>query len=222
MIGRSTQETRLGSVWRGIVGFMTALTAGVTLLAWATDGFAVLTSDASRARAVARAPQPIPEVSVRDSRGVIHDVLLDGSNDQSRAVIVDFIFTRCITLCSTLGGIYQQLQRAIVSQGLEDRVRLLTISFDVAHDTPDRLALHARVMGARPDVWSLVTPTTQAGADTLLQTFGVQVIADGAGQWTHNAALHIVTPRGELVRIVSLDDVPSALAAALASADSTL
>jgi protein SCO1 len=130
-------------------------------------------------------------------------------------VIVDFIYTGCITLCSVLGGTYQRLQQEIVSRGLGDRVRLLTLSFDVAVDDPARLAMHARVMRANPDIWWLATPITNADRDRLLETFGVQVVADGRGGWVHNAALHVVNAQGQLVRIVDLDDVEGALAAAV-------
>jgi len=218
---------------RAASGSAIALLAGAGLLAWATDGFAVLTTDAARARSVARAPVIVPVVAVRNSAGVIHDVLADrlsgtdrgdradrtnGSADPAaRAVIVDFVYTSCTTLCSVLGSVYQELQREILVHGASDRVRLLTVSFDVAGDTPERLARYGVMLGARADIWNLATPTSMGARDTLLRTFGVQVVPAGNGEWQHNAALHIVSPQGKLVRIVEINDVRGALAAALAA-----
>ena len=199
---------------RGAVGLALAVAASLLLLGWATDGFAVLTSDAARARAVREAPRLVPDVPVRDLAGNVHGVLADA---RPRAVIVDFIYTRCITLCSVLGGTYQRLQQAIVAQGLQDRVRLLTLSFDIAFDGPAQLAMHARIMRADPATWTLATPVHSADLDRLLDTFGVQVIADGTGGWLHNAALHVVSPDGRLVRIVDIDQPEAALAAAVAA-----
>jgi protein SCO1 len=203
--------------WRAALGTASAVVASVLLLGWATSGFAVLTTDADRARRVARVPQLVPDVAVRSLDGTVRPVLVDPrtSSASSRAVIVDFVYTRCVTVCGVLGDTYQQLQRAILERGLADRVRLLTISFDVAHDDPERLARYALVKRANPTVWTLATPVDTIGRDALLQTFGVQVVSDGNSGWVHNAALHVVNPQGRLVRIVDITDVDGALDAAL-------
>ncbi len=210
-------ETPSGLIARAAAGVIVALLAGVAMLAWATNGFAVLTTDAARARNVAQAPVAVPLVNVWNADGTQTPLLYDASNAGSqppRAVIVDFIYTRCITLCSTLGGVFQQLQRELIAQGLESRVRLLSVSFDVEHDSPERLARQAKLMGAQPTLWSFVTPTSKAERDSLLEAFGVQVVPEKDGQWQHNAALHIVSGDGRLVRIVDISDAAGALAVA--------
>lgn len=225
--------SRSAQVARGAIGLTAAVLCSVILLSWATDGMAVLTTDAARARRVLRAPVAVPSVSVRSSSssGTEHEVLRDltrestawtSSNPGSvrpRAVIVDFVYTRCITVCGALGGVFQVLQRNIEERGLQDKVRLLTVSFDVAHDDPRSLALYARVHRANSEIWSLVTPVDTSALAQLLRTFGVQVIPDGAGGWVHNAALHVVDPHGRLVRIVDMADGEAALRAALEAWD---
>lgn len=203
--------------WRAAVGIAGAVGASVLLLGWATSGFAVLTTDADRMRRVARDPQPVPSVAVRAIDGTVRPVLAEphDTTARPRAVIVDFVYTRCVTVCGVLGDTYQQLQRTILERGLEDRVRLLTVSFDVAHDDPERLARYAMVKRADATVWTLATPVDTIGRDALLQTFGVQVVSDENGGWVHNAALHVVDPRGRLVRIMDISDVDGALDAAL-------
>jgi protein SCO1/2 len=39
-----------------------------------------------------------------------------------------------------------------------------------------------------------------------LRAFGVVVIADGLGGYTHNAAIHVVRPDGKLAAIHDFDD----------------
>lgn len=207
--------------WRGAAGVCVALGCSVAMLSWATDGLAVLTSDAARARQVQQTPVAVPTVLVRAASGAVHEVLYDEAAEadgaplrRPRAVIVDFVYTRCLTVCGVLGGVYQQLQRAIVAGGLQDQVRLLTISFDLVRDDPASLALYARMQRADAAVWSVATPVDTAGRDRLLQTFGIQVVPDGTGGWVHNAALHIVDPDGRLVHIGDIDDIDGALARA--------
>jgi len=238
-------------IWSGAIGLGTAVVCSVLLLSWATDGLAVLTTDASRARRVQRVPVTVPTVSVRGANGVVHDVMADVTvngmadvmvdvmadvthaaradamragrasmsfipdSSRPRAIIVDFVYTRCITVCGALGGVYQVLQRDIEQRGLQHKVRLLTVSFDVENDDPRSLAMYARVHRANAGIWSLVTPVDPESRDLLLRAFGVRVVPDGVGGWVHNAALHVVDPGGRLVRIVDIADGEAALAAAL-------
>ena len=48
----------------------------------------------------------------------------------------------------------------------------------------------------------------------LLDTFGIMVVPAPLGEFEHNAALHIVTADGQLVRILGLEDGPRAMALA--------
>lgn len=217
--------THRSTRWFGVLGVCAALLCSVGLLHWATDGLAVLTTDAARARRVRQSPVTVPAVLTRNHEGAVHAVLHDaevaarGASDATphspRVSIVDFVYTRCLAVCGVLGGTYQRLQQLILERGLQDRVRLLTVSFDVARDDPASLVLYGRMQQADTDVWSLVTPIDTVGRDQLLQTFGIRVVPDGKGGWVHNAALHVVDPAGRLVGIVAIDDLEGALALAL-------
>ncbi len=201
---------------RAVIGVLAAACFSAALLVWATSGFAVLTTDGERARNVRRAPVAVPDVPSRDANGTTRSLWHDDQawDGRPRAAIVDFVYTRCLTLCVALGGAFQQLQQRIIASGLQQEVRLVSVSFDVEHDTPARLTNYARVMRAQPNVWTLRTPLNRDDRDMLLQSFGVQTVPDGAGGWVHNAAFHIVDPRGRLVRIVDIDNLEGALTTA--------
>ncbi|MGZ3282693.1 MAG: SCO family protein, partial [Xanthobacteraceae bacterium] len=53
-----------------------------------------------------------------------------------RIVLVEFIYTRCPTLCIALGTSFERMQDALRRSGRND-VRLLSISFDPEHDAPE-------------------------------------------------------------------------------------
>jgi protein SCO1/2 len=129
---------------------------------------------------------------------------------------VDFVYTRCVTLCLALGSVFQQLQAQVLAQGLQDRVGLLSISFDPANDGPEALAAYARRMRMQPAVWSLVSLADAADRRRLLDSFGIMVVPAPLGEFEHNAALHLVTPDGQLVRILGLEQGAQALALAQA------
>lgn len=200
------------SAWRGMVGAVGSLTAVVTLLGGATRGFRVWTTDTARAVDVAAHPMAVPRVALVDAQRAPQSIA-----DASRATIVDFVYTRCVTLCGTLGATYQQLQADIVRRGVADRVRLLTISFDPAWDTPERLQYYAIAMHPDPAVWTIATLSDTNQLEGLLRTFGIRVIPDSAGGFVHNAALHVVNPAGQLVAILPIDARDDAIDAALAA-----
>jgi len=130
---------------------------------------------------------------------------------------VDFVYTRCQTVCLALGTVFQQLQQQIQARGLTGRVGLLSISFDPAHDTADSLSAYRDRMRMDPRVWRLVTLSSAPDRRELLDAFGIMVIPAPLGEFEHNAALHLVTNAGLLFRILDYDDVDLALATALAA-----
>ncbi len=189
---------------------------GVGALYAQTDGFTVVTTEAARRDSVARHPSVLPDAALdfasgrRD--GLLHDLRADG-----RVTIVNFIYTRCVSLCLVMGSEFQQMQAAIVQHGLQRRVRLLSISFDPA-DTPDELAVYARGQHADPRVWQFARAADSPGRSALLAAFGIIVVPAPLGQYVHNAAYHIVAPDGRLTRIVDYNEPQSVLPLARAQA----
>ena len=118
--------------------------------------------------------------------------------------IADFVYTRCQTLCSALGTVFQRLQQNIIEQGLQDQVGLLSISFDPRNDTPAALYQYQQRMRLDPAVWQIVSLQFESDRRALLDSFGIIVIPAPLGEFEHNAALHLLTSEGNLVQIVDL------------------
>lgn len=170
------------------------LLAGGATLAIATDGFHAFTSESARRLAVQRAPVLVPDVTLQDQTGATFDL----ADLRGRWLLVDFIYTRCTTLCLTLGGDFAELQRLLGGPIAAGGVTLLSISFDPRHDTPARLAHYMH--GHRGDHWRTARPLDD-GLARIERSFGLTVLPDGAGGYVHNAAIHLIDPRGRLVAI---------------------
>jgi protein SCO1/2 len=194
---------------------LAVLALGLAALLLATDGGSAFTTETLRRSQVARAPEPVPDFSVVDAQGRVqglHRLLTQGG----RVWIVDFVYTRCQSLCLAGGSVMQRLQEKIASQGLAGRVGLLSISFDPLNDGPPALADHARRQRMQPELWQLVALRDEADRRRLLDAFGVFVVPAPRGEFEHNAALHLVDAQARLVRIVDLAEPELALASALA------
>lgn len=205
----------------GLVGTfalcLLVLLAGLAALFHATAGGTAYTTETLRRSAVVQAPVPVPDFSVIDAQGR-QQPLRQLLAENERVWIVDFVYTRCATVCLSLGTVFQQLQAQLLEQGLQDRVGLLSISFDPEQDRPSALASYAQRMRMQAGVWQLVSLADAGDRRRLLDSFGIMVVPAPLGEFEHNAALHLVTADGRLVRILGLEEGPQALALALAGA----
>jgi protein SCO1 len=196
---------------RTLIAVLIILGVAGFAFSWLTHGFTVLTSEAARREAVAATPIEIPALWGIDQAGR-RRVLFDEADH--RAVIVDFIFTRCNSICSALGNNYQQLQADILEEHLEHAVRLVTVSFDPERDTPAVIAEYARYLRANPKIWTVLTPRDSAALRRSLTVFGVVRVPAPGGQFIHNAAFHVLDRHGRLARIVDVGQPRRALAVA--------
>lgn len=187
---------------RALLASLLILTAGITALARATDGFRAFTSESARRLDIREHPRALPgvELQMADGRRIGLDAF------SGRWLLVDFIYTRCTTYCSVQGSAFARLQDRLATPIANGQVALLSISFDPEHDDPDRLADYPKRFGDRGAGWSAARPTSASGLDSLLRVFGVSAIPDGLGGFVHNAAIAVVDPRGRLVAIVDWDD----------------
>jgi len=190
---------------RSVLAAGLALVLVATGLAAATDGFRAFTTESARRLAVVRAPRPLPDVLLEDQRGL--PFRLEGLEGQP--LLVEFVYTRCTSYCVALGTAFQRMRRALVREHLP--VRLLSISFDPRHDDLGRLREYAARYGARAPRWRVARPVHPDSLPALLRAFGVKVIGDGLGGFTHNAAIMLVDRQGRLARIYDWDAPAAAI-----------
>lgn len=187
---------------RTLLASLVVVVVGGAVLTAATDRLQAFTTETARRVAVRQHPVPIPAVTLQTQSGArVNFAALRG-----KWLLVDFIYTRCAAYCAALGGEFAQLQRQLAAPLAQGRLQLLSISFDPAHDTPERLATWLQHSGGNGDGWLAARPVDAAGLEQLTQAFGITVIPDAFGGYTHNAAVEIVNPQGRLVRILDWND----------------
>lgn len=180
---------------------------------WLTHDFQVWTAEGERRLAVALHPVPAPPVGMV---GVgLQGETLEALLAQGAPTIVDFMYTRCVSVCSALGSMFQQMQAAIAADDAAPGtvpLHLLSISFDPAHDDPKVLAAYAARLHADPRIWRFASAATASDMRRLLDRYQVTVIPDGLGGYEHNAALLVVDGGGRLVRVFDYTELDMALA----------
>lgn len=176
--------------------------AGFAAAHAATDGFKAFTLESARRLHALRAPAPVPDLALD---------LADGARVRirqlpARVLLVDFVYTNCLTYCSALGSVYAQLQERLAPEITSGGVQLLSITFDPERDGDNELRAYLARNGANAAGWNLGRPA-QADLRAWLDAFGVVVIPDGVGGYTHNAAVHLVGPKRTLAAILDPGDL---------------
>ncbi|RQR37318.1 SCO family protein [Burkholderia sp. Bp9142] len=191
-------------------GCLVLCVAFVVLLSWLTRGMQVWTLDARRGAMAATEQLMAPAVSLRDARG--NPFIPWGVASTSGVVyLVDFIYTRCNSVCNALGPEFLQLQRAIEAQGLDRRVRLLSISIDAGRDDSPSLAAYEARQRADGRIWRVTAPLTTTGQSALLRALNVIAIPDGMGGFVHNGEIHVIDQRGVVLGLCNYAEFGQAL-----------
>jgi len=182
------------------ITIISLLIAGVGILWAGTDGLQVITAEGARRLAIQEKPKPLPATLLRDQRGEAFRLQdFQGSN-----LLVEFIYTRCFTLCTSLGETFEQVNKQLLGEALGNKVNMVSISFDPRDDLAD-LKEYGERYHSVPGHWRIARVEHPEELEALLDTFGITVIPDQWGNFEHNAAVHFVNRHGYLDKIVDHD-----------------
>ncbi len=110
--------------------------------------------------------------------------------------IVDFIFTRCDTICPVITMKMQRLQEKLMDRKA-DPIKILSITVDPANDTPEKLAAYAAKYHAIPEKWRFVTGAPDKVKELVEGPFMNSMMQEGltktgAPQISHNGYFILV------------------------------
>lgn len=99
---------------------------------------------------------------------------------EGRIVVLSFIYTRCADpkACLLATGVLGELRRlSAMVPGLAERLLLVSLSFDPAHDTPEAMERYGSVAsgGAEGAEWLFLTTGSQGELEPLLKAYGQRV-----------------------------------------------
>jgi protein SCO1 len=143
-----------------------------------------------------------PEFALTDQGGA--EVTL--ASLRGKALLIDFIYTRCPGPCPILTGRHAQLQRELAPE-TRARVHFVSITVDPEHDTPEALASYAKARGADTASWSFLTGEPERVRD-VLKRYGVFAQPSAkAGEVDHVVVTLLVDAEGHVVkRLFGVED----------------
>jgi protein SCO1/2 len=123
------------------------------------------------------------------------------SDLRGEVVALTFIYTRCPLpdYCPRMDTSFAEVARMVaVVPSRVGRVRLLSVSFDPEHDTPEVLKKHAAFRGAKPPLWTFAVATHEE-LRKVMEPLGL-VYGPRRDDVVHNLSTSVIGPDGRLVK----------------------
>lgn len=132
---------------------------------------------------------------------------------RGRVTVMSFIYTRCAAAkaCPYATGVLMQLHRLSADDAvLAGRMRLVSMSFDPLHDTPERLAPYGRLAEGHPGAaeWRFLTTASEDKLKSILDAYGQAVDRkkdpnDPTGPLNHTLRVFLIDSAGNIRNIYS-------------------
>jgi protein SCO1 len=142
--------------------------------------------------------ETVPDFTMTDQDGQ----LLKLSDLRGNVVALTFIYTRCPLpdFCPLMDKKFSELAQRIAAFPERARqIRLISLSFDPEHDTPDVLKKHAQIRGATPPLWTYAV-ASHAELAKIVVPLGL-FYQPGDTEIAHNLCTAVIDPEGKLARL---------------------
>lgn len=189
-----------------LLSIIIILVFGFLIFFVSTDGFQAFTAETARTKELIEKKPQFPNVTLEDSKEREYSF----SEFSGKYVFVTFIYTACTDVCPELELNMAQVYERIPEQYIGEDIVFLSISFDPERDTPETLEKYRSYFNSDGETWRMARIPDESELKNLLDEFGVVVIPDDSGNFTHNSAFYLVDPQGTLVEVMDYKKIEEA------------
>jgi protein SCO1 len=188
------------------ISLLVVILFGCVLFFIGTDGFKAFTEETARVNRLIEEKPVFPEVTLEDSKGRTYSI----SEFEDKYIFITFLYTACGTVCPQLEYNMAQVYDLLPQKYIGEDIVFLSISFDPERDDPATLERYRKAFKSDGETWRMARIKEQAELDSLLEKFGVIVIPDGQGNFTHNSAFYLVDKKGSLIEVMDYTEIQAA------------
>lgn len=140
----------------------------------------------------------VPDFTLTDQDGKT----LTKDDLRGKIWIADFIFTRCQGPCPLMTARMLEMQRALVKA---PEIKLVSVTVDPEHDTPEVLKAYAAANKADPERWKFLTGE-KAAIEKLVTEGFMQHLAEENGEPVHGTMFLVIDGNGMVRSARMLED----------------
>lgn len=180
---------------------------GFALFYVGTDQFSAFTAETARINKLVEEKPRFPDVTFEDSKGRTYSI----DEFEGKYVFITFIYSMCTTVCIDLEMNMDQVYDLIPKEYIGKDIQFLSISFDPERDDPERLDVYKDMFtNSDGELWRMARIKEQKELQYLLDEFGVIVIPDEYGNFTHNSAFYLIDRQGTLSEVLDYKKIDEA------------
>ena len=179
---------------------------GCGLLYVGTDGLQAFTAERARTNQLIADQPAFPNVTLEDSQERTYSF----SEFAGKYVMITFIYTACTDVCLQLEVNLAEVYDMVPEKYIGEDIVFLSISFDPTRDDPETLDKYRSYFESDGETWRMARISDQTELDQLLDEFGVIVIPEDNGHFTHNSAFYLADPRGDLMDVMDYTETEKA------------
>src|SRR5690625_2487387 len=189
-----------------VIALAIVVVFGFTLFYVGTDGFTAYTEETARTNKLIEEKPLLPQTTLEDSKGRKYSF----NEFEGKYMLMTIIYTACSTVCSELEKNTAEIYESLPEKYVGEDIVFLSVSFDPERDTPETLDRYRTYFGSDGETWRMARINDDEELEDLLKAFGVIVIPDGEGEFTHNSAFYLVNRDGVLVDVLDYQKVDEA------------
>lgn len=179
-----------------------------------TNNFENLTQESQRRDLLFDQKPSLSFIKVIDDNGRVVNIS-QLATLKNKVLIAEFIYTKCKTLCVSLGNMFQQAQSEIIKNSLDKQLGLVSISFDIANEDVHSLQSYRERMRADSGVWDLVKIHDLNVLEDVKSKLGLMVIENSQKDYVHNSAFIVISQQGDLIGIYDIAEISGAIELAI-------
>jgi cytochrome c peroxidase len=129
-----------------------------------------------------------------------------------KVVLLSFIYATCndVNGCPLSTSVFHKIKRRLTKAGLKDDLRLITLSFDPKHDTPNIMANYAKSLETEQTDWRFLTTHSQKELRPILEGYNqtIQQEYDDQGEtmgtFSHTLRVYLIDQKRKIRKIYSV------------------
>lgn len=129
-----------------------------------------------------------------------------------KIVLLSFIYATCndVNGCPLSTSVFHKIKRRLAKAGLKSDLRLITLSFDPKHDTPEIMANYAKSLESKQTDWRFLTTVSQKELRPILEGYNQtiqQEYNDGGestGSFSHTLRVYLIDKNKKIRKIYSV------------------
>lgn len=190
---------------RDMLASVIIMILGALLYYFSTSGFTAFTLEEQRLIDLKEQPPEFPDIEVVDHKGREYNF----DHFEGKYIFMTFIYTSCTTACPEMTSNMKHVYDSMDIDKYEDDLIFLSMSFDTKRDTVEVLNRYAGYFNVNDDNWRMLRVPDENDLETILNMYGVTVIAEGDADYQHNTSFYLIEPDGTLKEVLDYREVDS-------------